>query len=59
VIARLTRETLGELRLRYLQRDDPVQSRIASLPHLTHTTLADERKDLAGAEFIACRSESG
>ena len=50
-----TGKPLGELGVGNFDRDIPIQTGIVGAIHLAHATLADEREDLVGAEFVACR----
>ena len=48
-----TRKPLRELRVRNLNRDIPIQTRVPRTVNLSHATFADESEDLVGAEFVA------
>src|SRR5580704_12854482 len=52
---RLALKPLAEFLRRSFDRDNSVQPRIASLPHLAHPSRADRRKNFVWAEFIADR----
>ncbi len=47
-------ETLVEIVVRDLNRDDPFQTCVASLPHFAHPTGAETRQDFVRPEFVAC-----
>ena len=51
----LAGEALGELGVRDLDRDIPMQPGIVRAIHLAHAALADERKNFVRAEFVAGR----
>lgn len=46
-------ESRTVLALQLLDRDDPIQPRIESLPHFSHASRAEGREDLVRAEFVA------
>jgi hypothetical protein len=39
---------------RDLDGDNPVEPRVASLPHFAHPSRTDGREDFVRAEFITC-----
>ena len=50
--SRLLLKALGEVALTDLDRDEPIQPRVASLPHLSHPTGAKMRQDFVRPEFV-------
>ncbi len=51
--SRLSLKALIEIALSNLDRDDPIQTGVASLPHFSHTTGAETRQDFVRSEFLA------
>ena len=51
--SRLSLKALIEIALSDLDRDDPIQTGVASLPHFSHTTGAETRQDFVRSEFLA------
>ena len=51
--AGLAFHAFGELGLREFDRDHAVQTRVASSPHLAHTTRADRRHEFVGPDAAA------
>ncbi len=51
--SRLSFKAFCEIALRDLDRDDPIQARVAGLPHLSHAAGAERRKDFIRSEFVA------